>query len=77
MIKVEVTETCGPFCGQGGYGTQVGVGLHKRSVAKAVQLAKEAFALHGRRHSGHFGGGVPVLKTFKIWKDGKLVVDRF
>jgi len=74
LYKVEITEVFGPFCGQGGYGVQRGTALSKRSVARAVRQAREAFRQH-KPNGEHFGGGVPVAGTFKIWANGQLIKD--
>jgi hypothetical protein len=77
MIRVEITEAFGPFNGMGGYGEQRGVGLHRKSVKRAVALAKREFNLHGKRHGGHFGGGVPVMGSMTVHIDGRLVLEKF
>lgn len=67
MFTVEVKETFGPFCGMGGYGTMVGLGMNK-SPKKAWEQANNK-----RNWKGSEGGGVPVLLEVKIWKGGKLI----
>lgn len=70
MFKVIVAESFGPFCGMGGYGTVRGIGMSK-SPKKAHEQAE--------RHlwrQGHAGGGVPILKTVRLYRNGRLLSDR-
>jgi len=81
MFKCVITEHFGPFCGRGGYGSETKIGI-SRSPKKAVALAK-GFHPNYRRSvgqdpvSGICGGGVPILGEFKLYKNGKLIADRF
>ncbi len=69
MYRVKILEAFGPFCGMGGFGTMVGIGMSK-SVKKAITLAKANF-------KGTEGGGVPIHYEFTIHKDNKLILLRY
>ena len=71
LYKAEAMDTHGPFCGKGGYGTAVGVAMH-RSAKRAVELAKARMREDFNRQvksseSGHLGGGVPVFDMLTVW----------
>lgn len=71
MIKVEMMEVFGPMCGVGKYYSISGSAIHSRSVKKAVVLAREAFKLACKRDDNL--PGVPVLFSFTIVRDGKVI----
>lgn len=66
MYTVKFTEYYGPFCGQGGYGGGIGIGM-SRSPKTAM---KKALHEHAKTSAG---GGVTILFGLEIWKDGKLI----
>jgi hypothetical protein len=81
MFKCEITETLGPFCGMGGYGSVTKIGMH-RSPKEAVRRAKSWSSFDGSQivrtenenpETGICGGGVPVLLEFKLYKNNKLI----
>lgn len=74
MIKVEIMEAFGPFCGSGNFYSIHATANHARSVKKAVELAKKAFNLACRRDTNP--PGVPILYTFTITKNGKEIFYR-
>ena len=75
MFKVIITEWFGPFGGKGGYGSE-------RIVAfgKSPKIAKERATLHKHRNSvirqvhNNCGGGVPILGSFILMKDNKVLI---
>ena len=71
MIKVEILEAFGPFCGMGGYYFIRGSAVHTRSVKKAVELAQRAFRLSSRRDTNN--PGVPILYSLTITRNGKEI----
>lgn len=71
MIKVEIMEAFGPFCGSGKFYSIHASAIHAKSVKKAVELAKKAFNLACRRDTNP--PGVPILYTFTITKNGKEI----
>lgn len=70
MYTCTVSETFGPFCGMGGYGTNTASAMH-RSPKRACELAKRQL-----RRMPEKGGGVPVLGTFKLVKGTNVLIDR-
>lgn len=77
MFKCEITDHFGPFCGHGGYGSITRIGMDKspkRAVAKA-----SAFCAHDGSRSTRItndgGGGVPIMCHFKLYKNGKVIMD--
>lgn len=74
MFKAYVAEHFGPFCGMGGYGGASGTAMH-RSPKRAFELAKANKNLAER--TANIGGGVPILGEAKLWKDGKLILNKF
>lgn len=81
MFKCIITEHFGPSCGEGGYGSETKIGI-SNSPKKAVALAKGWFPSYRRSCNqnpvtGICGGGVPILGEFRLYKNGKLIADRF
>ncbi len=81
MFKCVITETFAPFCGSGGYGSETKIGMH-RSAKEAVRRASASRILDGSQlvkysnqnpETGICGGGVPVLREFKLYKNDKLI----
>jgi len=81
MFKCVITEHFGPFCGMGGYGSETKIGMH-RSPKEAVHRAKSWRSFDGSQivrtsnedpETGICGGGVPILREFSLYKNGKLI----
>lgn len=62
MFKVEIIDFFGPFCGHGGYGRTVRIGMDRRSPKKAYERARKA------KPVGDQGGGVPILGDVRFWR---------
>jgi hypothetical protein len=75
MFKCVVTEYYGPFNGFGGYGSCTKVGFN-RSPKRAVEIAKSRRP-HAVSVTNNCGGGVPILGQFLLYKNGKLILDRW
>ena len=69
MYRVAVTEHFGPFCGMGGYGSVTGVAFSK-SPKLAHQRAERAIWFKSA------GGGVPILRIVKMWRNNRLINER-
>ncbi len=80
MFKFVRTEHFGPLYGQGGYGSEITIGFGrspKQAIAKVDTYRKRLL----RRQRGAVivktvndgGGGVPILKECRLYKDGKLL----
>lgn len=79
MFKVVITEYYGPFCGLGGYGSARGVAVSK-SPKRADALAKKRLwynptTSNENPETGICGGGVPILRTHRIYRNNKLIFD--
>jgi hypothetical protein len=79
MFKCIITEHYGPFCGQGGWGSDSKIGMD-RSPKKAVEKAKAFFPRDGSQirrvinpTPAGAGGGVPILHEFRLFKNGELI----
>ena len=75
MFKCEITEHFGPFCGMGGYGSITKIGMD-RSPKKAVEKARRFCSQDGsqlRKVSNDGGGGVPILREFRLYRGSKLI----
>ena len=79
MFKCIVTEHFGPFNGYGGYGSITQIGMD-RSPAKAVAKAKAWNIRDGKATRRYVnvspagaGGGVPIMKELKLYKNNKLI----
>ena len=80
MFKFVRTEHFGPLYGQGGYGSEITIGFGrspKQAIAKVDTYRKR---LWGRQKDtvivktvNDGGGGVPILKECRLYKDGKLL----
>ena len=83
MFKCIITEHFGPFCGSGGYGSETIIGMDrspKRAVAKAERRVRNGYIRKtSNEHSdtGICGGGVPIMRQFKLLKDGKVLVNNW
>ncbi len=75
MIKVEILEAFGPFCGMGKFYSIRASAVHTRSVKKAVELAQKAFRLASRRDTNE--PGVPILYSLTITKNGKEIFYKY
>ena len=81
MFKVEIMTVYVPFCGEGGYGTETFIAFDK-SPKRALEKAKgyNQHRLDGSRIcrlTNNGGGGVPVLGSVKIFKNGKLILENW
>jgi hypothetical protein len=83
MFKCIITEHFGPFCGRGGYGSETKIGMDrspKKAVAKARQFVNFGDGSQIRRatnenpETGIVGGGVPIMREFRLYKNSKLIV---
>lgn len=79
MFKCEITDWFGPFCGHGGYGSETCIGM-SRSPKMAVLRAKNwrhkpTVRRTSNEHpeTGICGGGVPIMRRFRLYKNGKLI----
>ena len=66
LFKFETTEHFGPMCGCGGYGSTTAIGFGsspKQAIAKSVIV----------KTVNDGGGGVPILKERRLYKNGKLL----
>jgi hypothetical protein len=75
MYKVEIATVYGPFCGEGGYGTETCIGFD-RSVKRAFAKARGQDSHRYDRSqivTGSRGGGVPVLGMVRISHNGKII----
>ena len=86
MFKCVITEHFGPFCGMGGYGSETTIGMDRTSAKRAVAKAKAFYSKDGSQirrtsnedpNTGICGGGVPILREFKLYKNNKLIVSRY
>ena len=82
MFKCVITEHFGPFCGEGGYGSETKIGMDRQSAKKAVAKAKAFWSSDGSQicktsnkdpETGICGGGVPIMREFKLYKNNKLI----
>lgn len=75
MFKCVITEHFGPFCGMGGYGSEIRIGMD-RSPKRAVEKAKAFGPNDGsqiRRSVNDGGGGVPIMREFRLYRGSKLI----
>jgi hypothetical protein len=73
MFTVEMTESFGPFAGQGGYATVKGVGSSKSPLQAWKKARKD---LGEKIGEGPIGGGVPILFVTRIWRGTKLIKEK-
>lgn len=81
MFKAEVCTVYGPFCGQGGYGTETFIAFDK-SPKRAFEKARGNFQhrIDGSRQcklTNNGGGGVPVLGCIRLFQNGKLILENW
>lgn len=81
MYKAEIMTVYGPFCGEGGYGTETFTAFD-RSPKKAFEKARgcNRHRLDGSRTcklTNNGGGGVPVLGCSKLYFNGKLILENW
>ena len=72
MYKCVISEYFGPFCGMGGYGAEIKVGM-SRSPKQAVAKAKSFHNCTMSHTVNNGGGGVPIMAEFSLYKNGKLI----
>jgi hypothetical protein len=81
MFTCIITDHFGPFCGQGGYGSETKIGM-SRSPKKAVAIANRDWpyrhvaiykTFNADPRTGICGGGVPIMRHFQLLKDGKVL----
>lgn len=73
MIKVTITDAygnCGPDMG---YETWTGMGMHRRSVKRAVELAKADLARKIRQGGEWAACGTPIYWEMRITMNGKTI----
>ena len=85
MYKCEITMHYGPFSGMGGYGSETIIGMSrspKIAVLTAERNYRQPYWRNAQRRTwnecsetGNCGGGVPIMRHFRLTKNGRVIKD--